>query len=329
VKVNAQKSLVGTREQARPQQIHCSVLEEYNTTMFRLKECDIGRDPLMGLRDAMQNRYFPYSKKLRMWHQEAHNEIGFSANRSYWIDQDYAIFPKRLYQAVERIDQTKRYDFCFVGAFLIDSATARNRAWIVDFITANFSDKSFLQFTDHKTKLIHKPMGDFDYTFKRSGFVPKEVEVSQREIFDGEYYKVMCASEFTLCPGGDSPWSMRFYEALMCRSIPILPDNCAFRTPKEANLGYKYFTRDDCFTFNSKWTEHNYNLFLKYHTLHPEEATLPSPMALFSPMVSPDIKSATLFSPMGSASIKSTLGRNAPCPCGSNKKFKHCHGKLV
>jgi preprotein translocase subunit SecA len=21
--------------------------------------------------------------------------------------------------------------------------------------------------------------------------------------------------------------------------------------------------------------------------------------------------------------------RNAPCPCGSGKKFKHCHGKLV
>jgi preprotein translocase subunit SecA len=22
-------------------------------------------------------------------------------------------------------------------------------------------------------------------------------------------------------------------------------------------------------------------------------------------------------------------GRNAPCPCGSGKKFKHCHGALV
>jgi preprotein translocase subunit SecA len=21
--------------------------------------------------------------------------------------------------------------------------------------------------------------------------------------------------------------------------------------------------------------------------------------------------------------------RNAPCPCGSGKKFKHCHGKLA
>jgi preprotein translocase subunit SecA len=23
------------------------------------------------------------------------------------------------------------------------------------------------------------------------------------------------------------------------------------------------------------------------------------------------------------------IGRNAPCPCGSGKKYKQCHGKLA
>jgi preprotein translocase subunit SecA len=23
------------------------------------------------------------------------------------------------------------------------------------------------------------------------------------------------------------------------------------------------------------------------------------------------------------------VGRNDPCPCGSGKKFKHCHGQLA
>jgi preprotein translocase subunit SecA len=23
------------------------------------------------------------------------------------------------------------------------------------------------------------------------------------------------------------------------------------------------------------------------------------------------------------------VGRNEPCPCGSGKKFKHCHGRYV
>ena len=25
----------------------------------------------------------------------------------------------------------------------------------------------------------------------------------------------------------------------------------------------------------------------------------------------------------------SRVGRNDPCPCGSGKKYKHCHGKLA
>ncbi len=24
-----------------------------------------------------------------------------------------------------------------------------------------------------------------------------------------------------------------------------------------------------------------------------------------------------------------SVGRNEPCPCGSGKKYKHCHGKLA
>jgi preprotein translocase subunit SecA len=29
--------------------------------------------------------------------------------------------------------------------------------------------------------------------------------------------------------------------------------------------------------------------------------------------------------------VRSTqkVGRNDPCPCGSGKKYKHCHGKLA
>ena len=32
---------------------------------------------------------------------------------------------------------------------------------------------------------------------------------------------------------------------------------------------------------------------------------------------------------MGQANVKMTnkVGRNDPCPCGSGKKYKHCHGK--
>ena len=26
--------------------------------------------------------------------------------------------------------------------------------------------------------------------------------------------------------------------------------------------------------------------------------------------------------------VAATLGRNSPCPCGSGRKYKHCHGAL-
>ncbi|RYD89542.1 MAG: hypothetical protein EOP61_31435, partial [Sphingomonadales bacterium] len=28
------------------------------------------------------------------------------------------------------------------------------------------------------------------------------------------------------------------------------------------------------------------------------------------------------------ADVAANLGRNSPCPCGSGRKYKHCHGAL-
>jgi preprotein translocase subunit SecA len=32
---------------------------------------------------------------------------------------------------------------------------------------------------------------------------------------------------------------------------------------------------------------------------------------------------------VGSPGLPAHVGRNEPCPCGSGKKFKHCHGKTM
>ncbi|MBA2771188.1 MAG: SEC-C domain-containing protein, partial [Sphingomonas sp.] len=31
----------------------------------------------------------------------------------------------------------------------------------------------------------------------------------------------------------------------------------------------------------------------------------------------------------GADAAEQTVSRNAPCPCGSGKKYKHCHGQLA
>jgi len=43
------------------------------------------------------------------------------------------------------------------------------------------------------------------------------------------------------------------------------------------------------------------------------------------PIVQPDMPSALAGSP---DQWEGQVGRNAPCPCGSGRKFKHCHGQL-
>ena len=207
-----------------------------------------------------------FSPKLELWYLEAYQEIGIKKAPEE-IDKSYAIYPKRFYKAVEKFDQSKKIDFCFIGTFQIDNATFARRSWIVPFIKDHFTERSYLQFTDRITKANHKTLGVYDYTFLRDGFVPKEVDVQLRNYFDENYFRTMCSSQFTLCPGGDKNWSMRFYEALMYKTIPVMVDRTAYRSQFEARLPYKYFVVGECIEYRSDWAEYNYETFLKYHTL--------------------------------------------------------------
>jgi Exostosin family len=204
------------------------------------------------------------SPKMRLWQAEAWQELGVEITA---FDHQKALFPRRFYVPIEGFDHTKIFDLCFIGAYRVDAATAARRAWLIDFIRERFSDRSYLQFTDSETKKDYVPMGAFDFTLQRTGFVPKEVPLEQRNFFDEHYYRVMCQSEFTLCPGGDLPWSMRFYEAMMCKSIPVLQNRMHHRSLREALRGYKFYTRSDRLIYKPEWVEHNYELFLKHHTL--------------------------------------------------------------
>lgn len=214
-----------------------------------------------------------FSPKLKMWYREAHREKNFfkylfSRVIHQPVNQDYAIYPKRFYQTVHKLDHQKLIDYCFIGGFRTDSRTEKNRKWILDFIQTNFSESSYLQFTDKGTKSSHKRMGVFDHTFVREGFVPKEHPKRKRNYFDAHYFQKLANSKFTLCPAGDDLWSMRFYEALMCKSIPIVntPEE-TYRSNAESELDYRYYLSTDQHIFREDWAAHNYEIFLRYHTL--------------------------------------------------------------
>ena len=52
-----------------------------------------------------------------------------------------------------------------------------------------------------------------------------------------------------------------------------------------------------------------------------------APEELLAPAAPPKQPEAPLTQAMANAMAKA--GRNDPCPCGSGKKYKQCHGKLA
>jgi len=206
-----------------------------------------------------------------MWLIEALIEQGVTSAKAQKLclsyDRSFAIYPKRFYEEAERLRKRKTIKYCFIGTLMVDSETQRNREWIIEFAKKKMDMDSYLQITDTVARNSHKPLGKFDHTLTRHGLVPKELPLDQRNQFDTHYFKTMTASKFCLCPAGDAHWSMRFYEALMCKCIPIVKDKIdTYRSKEEAQLAYKFYTNNEEHIYRDDWADENYKLFLERHT---------------------------------------------------------------
>ncbi len=85
--------------------------------------------------------------------------------------------------------------------------------------------------------------------------------------WDEQYYLSMANSKFVLCPQGNSVWTYRFFEAILCGAIPVVEKSC------EAYNGFTYFSFDDAIK-NMQWDHRiavsNYELCRKRITIDPE-----------------------------------------------------------
>lgn len=182
-----------------------------------------------------------------------------------------AIFAKKYYNEINALDNTKKHDFCFIGSM---ESSYENRKWVIDFAREHFTSNSIFINTDYNSNW--KLLGDFDYSDKNLGFCPKHYDQSrgsqyrivQENLF---YFKTMRQSKYILCPAGDTSWSFRFYEVLMCKSIPIVEKwHHTYRTVEESNINYKYIlssNSDELLLDNSNIIYENTNIFEKYHLL--------------------------------------------------------------
>jgi hypothetical protein len=201
--------------------------------------------------------------------EEALLEKGINSNATR--EPPYAIFSEKYYDDINKLNHEKIYDFCFIGSI---NSNYKERQWVIQFAEKYFTKNSYFVNTD----MNWTSLGDFDYSNKVKGFCPKKAndnqskKVQYRVVNENiNYFEKMCQSKFVLCPAGDAPWSFRFYETLMCKSIPLVESwHHTYRTKEESNIKYKYVLYENIENDINydEYVNENTIIFETYHLLH-------------------------------------------------------------
>lgn len=220
--------------------------------------------------------------------KEAFQEAGIN-KRGLRSDPPYALFSRRYLNEIDALNHEKKYDFCFIGSI---QSNAEARQWVIEFAKKYFTENSVFVNTD-KDLTNWVSLGPFDKTGNGLGFCPKEQKNNQsrrvqyRVVEENKYYfETMCQSKYILCPGGDAPWSFRFYETLLCRSIPIVESWIhTYRSKEEAKINYQYVLSHEIEKYlqdtelDKDYVNMNNVIFEHYHLyspLHNKQDNTPS-----------------------------------------------------
>ena len=180
----------------------------------------------------------------------------------------------------------RRHNYSFVGAVRRTTQNmTRNhtrvlpmRKWAVSFAAAHFAPNDFYMDTSAHSNRDYSPLGVYDHSLEGTGLVPIEWEKQHRVgpvaeagchvgDVDMEYLRHLAASDFTLAPGGDSPWSMRFFEAAFAGALPVVasPQHVG-RTPEELLTPWRYRRLTRPHAWSREDVLHNLRLALTHHT---------------------------------------------------------------
>jgi hypothetical protein len=183
-----------------------------------------------------------------------------------------ALFSHKYYNSICELNHDKIFDFCFIGSI---NSNYKRREWVINFAKKYFTHNSIFINTDNNPKWVS--LGSFDHSNENLGFCPKNAPQNQsrnvqyRHIKDNiTYFETMCKSKYCLCPAGDGTWSFRFYEILMCKSIPVVESwHHTYRTAQESQINYKYILYqniDDDINYDNYINE-NKKIFENHHLL--------------------------------------------------------------
>mmetsp|Transcript_29112 Transcript_29112/g.63655 ORF Transcript_29112/g.63655 Transcript_29112/m.63655 type:complete len:303 (-) Transcript_29112:66-974(-) len=209
--------------------------------------------------------------------EDALVEAGLTCNNISLYGALAPKIPQSIVAAVDDMKLTsgtkKTHNYNFIGVVADKDPRPdreRRRQWILDFAETNITQDDVLVYSGKEI------VGGKDFPICSTKAVANAVEACPG--FDPQYYMTMILSNFTLCPGGDAPWSERFYEAILAHSIPVIKDleedwAVDYSWARFVHfVGYKYVTleqlsKETMSTAKMKSiTDHNYELFLKYQT---------------------------------------------------------------
>ena len=138
-------------------------------------------------------------------------------------------FPKSILEYTNTLDKTKELEYNFIGTI------TEKRSW------------------------IHRYKGDLSVI--RSSVYGRDN--TRKYTLDQEYYRTLSRSKFTLTPTGDCPWSYRFFEAIMCLSIPVVEKNSNDIFKKDY---FYYVDTEEPHIYNEEKARQNYDTFI--HSKH-------------------------------------------------------------
>lgn len=148
--------------------------------------------------------------------------------KNFLNNKEYGLlFPKILVDYIYSLSKSKKEDYFFKG-FITEK-----RSWVLKY--------------NHLGTIIHS-----------------EYSPGNAYTFDKDYYKQMCENKFVLCPTGNCPWSYRFFEAIMCFSIPIIKDDDLDIFSHK----FKYYKTSEIHIYDLDIVNYNYEVFIKNYTLN-------------------------------------------------------------
>ena len=105
------------------------------------------------------------------------------------------------------------------------------RKFVPGFAKKHFTETSYYAESRPAAAEGYAPMGPWDRTADKKlseRMIPAQHNPGHDAddclvaAYDVDYLRILARSKFTLAPRGDQPWSIRFFEAILCGSIPIV-----------------------------------------------------------------------------------------------------------